>query len=138
MTESEPIKTCHRCKEPKPLSEFGKNKYYLRVGAKDGRAIYCKLCNWKATRFQRGGNQQLPPSRLDRKRMEIAARPHVKTDAEKILDAIAAGHRTVEQIAAHTRLKADHVGNRLADLAFTQSLVRIIRVGDEREFHLAA
>ena len=49
--ESPPkMKTCGgRCGESKPLSEFGRNAYYERFGAKDGRAIYCSDCNRKTT-----------------------------------------------------------------------------------------
>lgn len=39
------MRTCARCLKPKPLSEFGVNRYYLTHGAKDGRAISCKQCN---------------------------------------------------------------------------------------------
>jgi hypothetical protein len=39
------MRTCTRCLKPKPLDEFGVNRYYLRHGAKDGRAVTCKECN---------------------------------------------------------------------------------------------
>lgn len=53
------MKTCRRCLEPKPESEFGINRYYQTRGARDGRSIYCRGCNTKHTQKQRAQSLRL-------------------------------------------------------------------------------
>lgn len=48
------MRTCKRCLDPKPDSEFGVNRYY-----EDERAIYCKECNRKHTAKMRTASREL-------------------------------------------------------------------------------
>lgn len=133
---SEPTKTCNRCKDPKLLSEFGVNKFFLKHGAKDGRSIYCRsCCNANMTqhraRLKTIKEERAKAHRPDRKPMIVAPR---LTPQEKVLDAIAKGYCKFEDIEEFTNLHEDLIADTLAILAFDEQRVRVIR--STREFHL--
>lgn len=135
---SEAMKICNRCKDPKPLSEFGKNKYFLNHGAKDGKSIYCKACCNSRMNQHRTQLKEIKEAReraLEPERKPMVVAPRV-TAGEKVLDAIAKGHRKFEDIRDFTNLHEDLVADTLAILAFDDKRVRVIR--SSREFHLAA
>lgn len=72
---------------------------------------------------------------LEPERKPMVVAPRV-TPQEKILEAIAKGHRKFEDIRDFTNLHEDLVADTLAILAFDDKRVRVIR--SSREFHLAA
>lgn len=129
MTDAERLKTCSRCGAPKPLREFGKSTYYKTVGECDGRNIYCKQCCRALMAARRTKEKS--------HRRPAASTPQA-TSTAKVLNAIAQGHRTRDAIKCFTRLSADAVADLLAELAFDDRSIRIVRLEDDAEFHLAA
>lgn len=76
----------------------------------------------------------------ERKREQELARvvvgPSDLSPAEQILAAIERGTRTREGIELETELHEDLISDVLAGLAFDQQAIRIVKVGEQREFHL--
>ena len=72
-------------------------------------------------------------------RKEMVVAKKTATVREKVFIAVARGYRTREAIGAFTRLDEDRVCDALARLAFDESVIRIVKVGnDKKEFHIAA
>lgn len=76
--------------------------------------------------------------RAHRKAQKIARKPMLLTPVAAVKNAIAKGCKTRNEIKAATRLPWDDLGVVLADLTFEFQELRIVRVGEKREFHLAA
>lgn len=121
------IKVCFKCKQEKPIKEFGYNAYYATRGACDSRSVYCKACRRDDMNQRRATGNRKPT---------LLAQVYTSDVAMTVLEAVANGHRTREQIEAATRLEQDRIGNVLAELTFNQSAIKIVRVGKDREFRL--
>lgn len=128
-------KVCKKCKQEKSINDFGVNRFYLKMGAKDGRSIYCKFCNWRTTRHRRA---EPPPPTRKIVPVVVIEPPPKPSDCDRVREAVGAGHHTRAAIARYTKLSESQVGDALALLTFDYSSIRIVRVGEEREFHLAA
>jgi hypothetical protein len=80
VTEEKTTKQCSKCKEFKPMDDFGVNKQ-----TKDGRSWYCKKCNAKRTREnwkkKHGENIQASDSRLKEIAREVKKRAEPKETA---------------------------------------------------------
>jgi hypothetical protein len=72
-------------------------------------------------------------------RKEMIVAKTATTVADRVFTAVLFGNHTREAIGEFTQLDEDRVCDALARLAFDESAIRIVRVGeDKREFHIAA
>lgn len=128
------MKVCNRCKEPKPITDFGVNNFYATRGAKDGRSIWCRLClnaSVAARREDERARKALEPKL-------ITAPKKKPTPTQRVYGAVNNGYRTREAIRRATGLGRDTVCDVLAQLAFDAELIKVVKVGERKEFHLVA
>src|SRR5205814_5188752 len=120
------LKTCPRCEESLPLSEFG-----ICRARKDGLNLYCKRCirqkialsraalrEYKSARVKQGGSDKLRPviDAAGFSPRRIARMLRKLSPADRVREAIRCGARTQKQIAVVTRLPKDEVCDALANL----------------------
>ena len=132
MNAPEPTKVCKRCNDPKPLSQYGVNGYYLTWGACDGRQPVCKDCINSAMAKRRETYRA-------RKALLLKPAPKPKEKAKvnpvvEVMKAIHAGYRTRDRIRFYTALDEDSISDALATLAFDDESVVIDRSGAEPRF----
>ena len=126
-------KVCYRCRIAKPTTEYGRNRFFLKYGDRDGLAVYCKACRREDVAQRRAKEKQLRAliPKPERKPNVISSLPPI----EAVLKAVSEGYRTRELIKLVTDLAEDDVCDALAIL-WDEGQVRINR--ERREFHLAA
>src|SRR5205809_2861121 len=120
------LKTCPRCEESLPLSEFG-----ICRARKDGLNLYCKRCirqkialsraalrEYKSARVKQGGSDKSRPviDAAGFSPRRIARMLRKLSPADRVREAIRCGARTQKQIAVVTRLPKDEVCDALANL----------------------
>jgi hypothetical protein len=122
------LKTCPRCEESLPLSEFG-----ICRARKDGLNLYCKRCirqkialsraalrEYKNARVKHGTSSSTERARLidaaGFSPRRIARMLRKLSPADRVREAIRCGARTQKQIALVTRLPKDEVCDALANL----------------------
>lgn len=72
-------------------------------------------------------------------RKQFVKSPYVPLSAlAKVKNAVRDGCMTRDEIRARTRLQWDNLCEALAELTFQQGVLRIVREGSKRKFHLAA
>lgn len=126
-------KQCAHCDHPKLLAEFGYNAINLNQGARDGLNIYCKACCRLKTKDGRR-----VPLKSKRRPLKWLAPQFTDESQAQVLTAIRNRLHSREAIQRYTKLTMDEVGDVLAFLAFEKRKLRIVKVGNQREFHLAA
>src|SRR5436305_14218668 len=120
------LKTCPRCEESLPLSEFG-----ICRARKDGLNLYCKRCIRQKIALSRTALREYKSARVkhgagDKSRTaidaagfsprRIARMLRTLSPADRVREAIRCGARTQKQIALVTRLPKDEVCDALANL----------------------
>lgn len=105
MTPDEPTKTCNRCNEEKPQTEFHKRKT-----GKGGLIPYCKSCKQAIDRAYRDSNQDKVKARskayreTNREMLKARGREHYRANTDKLLAACRAYYEANrEQVAAYQR-----------------------------------
>lgn len=110
------MKTCGRCLKKLPIAAFGFSRNH-----QGGRNPYCKACIVEKVRMQRAESDTT-----------ITEDP--LTPVERVKKAFAHGCRTREEIKLFTNLDWDVLCGVLANLAFDQQAIRVVRVGEGRAF----
>lgn len=138
-------KRCGECKQKLAISNFG-----ICRSRSDGRNYYCKPCIRKKVKAHRERKRAM---RLAKIQIELARelgipiviperKPIImcgpRSPLEKVREALRNGFLTRAAIRNETRLDFDQIGDALAELTFVLREARIVRAGDDREFHLIA
>jgi len=142
------LKTCPRCEESLPLSEFG-----ICRARKDGLNLYCKRCIRQKIALSRAALREYKNARVkhgasstDRSRLaidaagfsprRIARMLRKLSPADRVREAIRCGARTQKQIAVVTRLPKDEVCDALANLLLWTREIRTEVVNHTRMYFL--
>jgi len=124
------LKSCPRCEESLPLSEFG-----ICRARKDGLNLYCKRCirqkiaqsrqalrEYKKARLKQGtrltpdGSRTMTDARSGFSPRRIARMLRKLSPADRVREAIRCGANTQKEIAQVTKLPKDEVCDALANL----------------------
>lgn len=119
---------CRRANELLPLSEF-----YVNRKRSDQLNRYCKICQTRRNRQSTLRRREQRNARM----LVIGATAEPKqelTPAVKIMAAVDLGHTTRKAIKKFTGLGWDELTDELANL-WDQRQLRIVKDGEEREFH---
>jgi hypothetical protein len=137
-----PLKHCPLCVQDLPVVEFG-----IVRARKDGRNLYCKACIRTKSKTQREGRRDYKHEHqlaLRRKREKEQREresqapptapdtPAALTPVQRVKLAIQGGARTQREIARETHLKADGVGDALAQLLLWTGEIRTKVVDNTR------
>src|SRR5205809_2537814 len=142
------LKTCPRCEESLPLSEFG-----ICRARKDGLNLYCKRCirqkialsrqalrEYKNARSKHGVTAGSSRSRvtveakLGFSPRRIARMLRKLSPADRVREAIRCGARTQKEIAQTTKLPKDEVCDALANLLLWTREIRTEVVRHQRMY----
>src|SRR5256884_7936583 len=138
------LKTCPRCEESLPLSEFG-----ICRARKDGLNLYCKRCIRQKIALSRAALREYKSARVkhgagDKSRTaidaagfsprRIARMLRKLSPADRVREAIRCGARTQKQIALVTRLPKDEVCDALANLLLWTREIRTQIVRHQRMY----
>src|SRR5207253_4969951 len=142
------LKTCPRCEESLPLSEFG-----LCRARKDGLNLYCKRCIRQKIAQSRQALREYKNARIrhgapvvpERSRVSIDAKAGFSprriarmlrklSPADRVREAIRCGAETQTEIAQVTRLPKDEVCDALANLLLWTREIRTQVINHTRRY----
>src|SRR5438105_15240534 len=140
------LKTCPRCEESLPLSEFG-----ICRARKDGLNLYCKRCirqkitqsrqalrEYKNARIKHEATTNQPQAKADTKLnfspRRIARMLRKLSPADRVREAIRCGAHTKKEIAQVTKLPKDEVCDALANLLLWTHEIRTQIVRHQRMY----
>src|SRR5205807_5576611 len=141
------LKTCPRCEESLPLSEFG-----ICRARKDGLNLYCKRCirqkitqsrqalrEYKNARVKHGATtadkpQTAADTKLNFSPRRIARMLRKLSPADRVREAIRCGAHTQKEIAQVTKLPKDEVCDALANLLLWTREIRTQIVRHQRMY----
>ena len=104
------LKRCRKCKEWKPLNEFGLNSANINAGARDSKNILCKHCMREkiATYRQRLREYKAAHS--------LAQAMGKLSPEDRVREAITHGGHTLKEIVSITNLSKDDTCDCIAEL----------------------
>ena len=142
------LKTCPRCEESLPLSEFG-----ICRARKDGRNLYCKRCIRQKIAQSRQALREYKQARSRHSATAITGRKHVgsagqtglspariarilrkMSPADRVREAIRCGAHTQKEIAQVTKLPKDEIGDAIANLLLWTREIRTEIVNHSRMY----
>jgi len=142
------LKTCPRCEESLPLSEFG-----ICRARKDGRNLYCKRCIRQKIAQSRQALREYKQARSKHSATVISGRKPVASagqtglspariarilrkmsPADRVREAIRCGAHTQKEIAQVTKLPKDEIGDAIANLLLWTREIRTEIVNHSRMY----
>ncbi len=142
------LKTCKKCEEPKPISDFGRNAVNDNQGARDGLNVWCKICvntrvalsreNRRNYNARNGRNDLLAARASQRERDRRAALMELEP-CDRVLAAIRFGAQTLKEIAKELpRMSVEDITDCIAELLLWDHRIRTREVRGMRMYFINA
>jgi hypothetical protein len=149
------LKHCLICEKDLPVSDFGRNAYYDKRGAGDGRSLYCSTC----IRLKRNAEREALKEYKAAKKIRLARAAELAKAAyydplsdtqwpigcqfklspvDRVANAIRNGCHSQAEIGLETKLGADEIGDAIAQLLLWTKEIRTEGSGEDRLYFLRA